>query len=145
MKTETFLLLLMALFFAFVLTAMWISSSPCPDVVVTVDNNGLMPLGTVKIPSADIEMLLYPVHVDTCCDIILWNGGRIHADNTEAFEKIQLWDWAEVEPEGMVLECVSIDRCVQIGGWLVGWRGIIEPGGDVLIVCGNTVYRFTLL
>ncbi len=144
MKKRIFAILLAAFFFAFILTAMELYLSPCPDVVVTVDNNGLMPLGVVKIPSAGIEMLLYPVHVDTCCDIILWNGGRIHADS-EAFAEIELWDWAEVEPEGMVLECVSIDHCVQIGGWLVGWQGIIEPGGDVLIVSGNTVYRFTLL
>lgn len=119
--------------------------TPCPDVVVTVENNGLMPLGVVKIPSANIETLLYPVRVDTCCDIIPWNGGRIQAGDTEVFAGIGLWDWAEVEPEGLVLECVSIDRCVQIGGWLVGWQGIIRPEGDVLIVCGNTVYRFTRL
>ncbi len=145
MKKKTISLLIAALFFSFILMVMGLHLSSCPDVVVTVDNNGLMPLGVVKISSADIEMLLYPVHVDTCCDIILWNGGRIHADNDEAFSKIKLCDWAEVEPEGLVLECVSIERCTTIGGWLVGWHGIIEPGGDVLIVSGSRVYRFTLL
>lgn len=145
MKKKTISLLIAALFLAFILTSAWLHLSPCPDVVVTVDNNGLIPVGVVKIPSADIEMLLYPVHVDTCCDILLWNGGRIHADNDEAFSKIELWDWAEVEPEGLVLECVSIQRCTTIGDWLIGWHGIIEPGGDVLIVSGNRVYRFTLL
>lgn len=118
---------------------------PCPDTVVTVDNNGLMPCGTMEIPSADIHTLLYPVHVDNCCDVILWNGGRIHTDDTEAFAEIELWDSATIKPEGMVLECVSIDHCLQIGGWLVGWHGIIRPHGDVLIVSGNTVYRFTML
>ena len=145
MKKKMILILLAALFAAMVLAVLGFFLSPCPDVVVTVDNNGLVPCGVVKIPSAEIETLLYPVHVDSCCDLVLWNGGRIHAGDAEAFEEIELWDTAYIKPEGMVLECVSIERCTTIGEWLIGWHGIIEPGGDVLIVSGNRVYRFTLL
>ncbi len=136
-----------ALFFAVVVVVVAVLGfllSPCPDTIMTTNNNGLVPWGTVKIPSAGVHALLYPVHVDNCCDIILWNGGIIHADN-EAFAKIELWDTATIKPEGLVLECVSIDHCVTIGEWLVGWRGIIRAHGDVLIVSGNTVYRFVML
>lgn len=137
-----------ALFFAVVLVVvagMGFFLFPCPDTVMTVDDNSLEPWGTVEIPSVGVHTLLYPVRVDNCCDIILWNGGRILAGDAEAFAKIELWDTAYIKPEGLVLECVSVDRCVTIGGWLVGWRGIIRPGGDVLIVSGSRVYRFTLL
>ncbi len=144
MHRKTISLLLAALFVAMVLAVLGFGLTPCPDVVMTTKNNGLMPMGTVELQSAGIHMLLYPVHVDTCCDIVLWNGGRIHSDD-EAIAGIKLLDTAKIKPEGMVLECVSIDHCVNIGGWLVGWHGIIEPGGDVLIVSGSRVYRFTLL
>lgn len=141
MKTK----IVLALILVAALAIMGFLLFPCPDTVVTADNNGLMPCGTVKIPSAKIHTLLYPVHVDSCCDIILWNGGKIYADDIDAFAEIELWDTATIKPEGMVLECVSIDHCITIGGWLIGWQGIIRPDGDVLIVSGNTVYRFTML
>ncbi|MGN1367808.1 MAG: hypothetical protein ACI4WX_02995, partial [Aristaeellaceae bacterium] len=100
--------------------------------------------GTVEIQSAGVHTLLYPVHVDGCGELVLWNGGRIHTGD-ESFKAIALWDKATIRPEKMVLECVSINQCVRIGNWLIGWQGVIHPGGDVLIVSGNTVYRFTLL
>lgn len=147
MKKKTISLLIAAIFFAVVLAVLWFLLTPCPDTIMTVDDNGLEPWGVLEIPSANIETLLYPVHVDNCCDIVLWNGGRIHADDAEAFAEIKLWDTActRIETERLVLECVSIDPCVTIGGWLVGCRGIIRPGGDVLIVGGNRVYRFVML
>ncbi len=144
MKKKTILYILSVLFVAMVLTVMGLHLSPCPDTVMTTENNGFVPWGTVEIPSAGVHTLLYPVHVDGCGELVLWNGGRIHADE-EAFADIKLWDTATIRPEKMVLECVSIDRCVNIGGWLVGWQGVIHPGGDVLIINGTTVYRFTLL
>lgn len=145
MKKKTFSLFMAVLLFAVFLAVIGLLMIPCPDTVMTTEANGLMPYGTVEIPYARINAALYPVHVDGCCDIVLWNGGRILADNEEAFAEIELWYTAYIEPEGMTLECISIDRCVRIGEWLIGWRGLIQAHGDVLIVSGNRVYRFVML
>lgn len=67
----------------------------------------------------------------------LWNGGKVttHAD----LSTVQLGDMADiytVEGERLVLECIGIRKGLAL---------LMEPQGDVLVVNGRWVYRFTRL
>ncbi len=104
--------------------------------------------GSLRIPSDEInDSVSITGHGDACgCTDALWNGGQARTDAD--MHRVSIGATAYLTTEcgtHYVLECVSIDRCVTIGEWLVGWRGIIRADGDVLIVSGNWVYRFTRL
>lgn len=67
----------------------------------------------------------------------MWNGGKV-TTNAD-LSTVQLGDMAEiytVEGEHLVLECIDIRK----GLW---W--LRKPRGDVLVVNGRWVYRFTRL
>ena len=94
--------------------------------------------GSIKIPNAGVDASLSLVHVDDdCCYMGLWNGGYIIGD-AQMFESVKVGHWADIKtPEcHLVLECVEIKHTI----------GQLEkPNGDVLIICGLKVYRFTVL
>lgn len=100
--------------------------------------------GEIKIPTAGIwaEFMTADMPVCDCCPA-LWNGGV--ATTTADLSSVQVWDVADLRTlDGghLVLECVEILPCIRVGRWLIGWRGIIRTEGDVLLVSGNSVYRF---
>ena len=67
----------------------------------------------------------------------LWNGGKV-TTNAD-LSTVQLGDIAEiytVEGEHLVLECIGIRK---------GFALLMEPRGDVLIINGHWIYRFTRL
>ena len=95
-------------------------------------------LGSIRIPTAGVDASLSLTHVDDdCCYMGLWNGGYIIGD-AQMFESVKVGDWAEITMPDchLVLECVEIKHTI----------GQLEkPNGDVLIICGLKVYRFTRL
>ena len=94
--------------------------------------------GSIKIPNAGVDASLSLAHVDDdCCYMGLWNGGYIIGD-AKMFESVKVGDWADINMPDchLVLECVEIKHTI----------GQLEkPNGDVLILCGLKVYRFTRL
>lgn len=94
--------------------------------------------GSIRIPTAGVDASLSLTHVDDdCCYMGLWNGGYIIGD-AQMFESVKVGDWADIDMPDchLVLECVEIKHTI----------GQLEkPGGDVLIICGLKVYRFTRL
>lgn len=94
--------------------------------------------GSIKIPQAGVDASLSLTHVDDeRCYMGLWNGGYIIGD-AQVFESVKVGDWADIDMPDchLVLECVEIKHSI----------GQLEnPDGDVLILCGLKVYRFTRL
>ena len=94
--------------------------------------------GSIKIPNAGVDASLSLTHVDDeRCYMGLWNGGYIIGD-AQVFESVKVGDWADIDMPDchLVLECVEIKHSI----------GQLEnPDGDVLILCGLKVYRFTRL
>ena len=93
--------------------------------------------GTIRIPARGIYAEVYTTEHGDDCIPTLWNGGKVtvKADLSE----VQLYDMAELiglEGEHYVLECVSI---TGVPSWLQ------KTDGDVLVVNGRWVYRFTRL
>ena len=93
--------------------------------------------GRIRIPARGIYAEVYTTERGDDCIPTLWNGGKVtvKADLSE----VQLYDTAELiglEGEHYVLECVSI---TGMPAWLQQTRG------DVLVVNGRWVYRFTRL
>ncbi|MGN1369744.1 MAG: hypothetical protein ACI4WX_12815, partial [Aristaeellaceae bacterium] len=72
MKKKTVCLIMSVLISVFALAVIGFTLVPCPDTVMTTENNGLMPWGTVEIQSAGVHTLLYPAHVDGCGELVLW-------------------------------------------------------------------------
>lgn len=94
--------------------------------------------GSIRIPAAGVDASLSLAHVDDdCCYMGLWNGGYIIGD-AQMFESVKVGDWADIKtPEcHLVLECVEIKYTIG---------QLDKPDGDVLILCGLKVYRFTRL
>ena len=93
--------------------------------------------GRIRIPARGIYAEVYTTERGDDCIPTLWSGGKVtvKADLSE----VQLYDTAELiglEGEHYVLECVSI---TGIPAWLQ------QTHGDVLVVNGRWVYRFTRL
>lgn len=92
--------------------------------------------GRIYIRSRGITAEVYTTEPDPIDGMSsLWNGGRV-TTNTNMSD-VKLGDMAEVytvEGEHIVLECISIR---------IAWP--IDPRGDVLVVDGGWVYRFTRL
>lgn len=94
--------------------------------------------GRIRIPVRGISAEVYirqPEPIDGMSS--LWNGGKV---TTKAdLSNVQVGDMADiytVEGEHLVLECISIRKGL---GWLV------KPEGDVLVINGGLVFRFTRL
>lgn len=67
----------------------------------------------------------------------LWQGGTVTTDAD--LSNVQVGDFAHIyttEGEHLVLECIDIRQ---------GFALLMEPQGDVLVVNGRWVYRFTRL
>lgn len=94
--------------------------------------------GSIKIPQAGVDASLSLTHVDDdCCYMGLWNGGYIIGD-AQMFASVKVGDWADID----MLDCHLVLECVEIKHTI----GQLEkPNGDVLIICGLKVYRFTRL
>ena len=93
--------------------------------------------GRIRIPARGIYAEAYTTEHGDDCIPTLWSGGKVtvKADLSE----VQLYDTAELiglEGEHYVLECVSI---TGMPAWL------LKTSGDVLVVNGRWVYRFTRL
>jgi len=104
--------------------------------------------GEILIPAADIRAeVMTASHGSDCgCCGMLWQGGIV--TTTADLSAVQLYDMAcliTVDGDSMALECVEIAPCLRVGRWLVGWWGVIQPEGDVLVVSGSRVYRFARL
>lgn len=94
--------------------------------------------GSIRIPNAGVDASLSLAHDDCdCCYMGLWNGGYIIGD-AHMFESVKVGDWADIDMPDchLVLECVEIKHTI---GYLD------KPHGEVLILCGLKVYRFTRL
>lgn len=108
--------------------------------------------GQLNIPSEDIKMDLYRVHDDcVCCYLGLYNGGKIEVRGVD-LSTVGIDCTASIKQEDvyLVLECVELVDCVQIGNVLLSLRGVVHADGDVLIVmCDNSplvkVWRMTVL
>lgn len=110
----------------------------------TALGDGSFACGRISIPERGIwaEFMTADMPVCDCCPA-LWNGGV--ATTAADLSSVQVWDVADLRTlDGghLVLECVEILPCIRVGRWLIGWRGIIRTEGDVLLVSGNSVYRF---
>ena len=94
--------------------------------------------GSIKISNAGVDASLSLAHHDCdCCYMGLWNGGYIIGD-AQMFESVKVGDWADIDMPDcrLVLECVEIKHTI----------GQLEKSnGDVLVICGLKVYRFTRL
>lgn len=100
-----------------------------------------------KISIGDIHADILTAHEAVCgCCPALWSGGI--ATTLADLSEVQVWDTAEIvtlDGGHYVLECAEIVPCIRIGNVLIGWRGIVEAEGDVLIYSKGTVYRFVRL
>ena len=93
--------------------------------------------GRIRIPARGIYAEVYTTERGDDCIPTLWHGGKVtvKADLSE----VQLYDMAELiglDGEHYVLECVSI---TGVPAWMQ------KTDGDVLVVNGRWVYRFTRL
>ena len=119
-----------------------------PDGDATSLGEGGYVAGRIRIPAAGIhaEVLTASHGPDCGCCAPLWQGGI--ASTTADLSSVQVDDTAELlllDGSRLVLECAEIVPCIRIGNALIGWRGVIEAQGDVLLVCGGRVYRFVRL
>ena len=104
-------------------------------------------VGKLKITARDIRTVIMTAHEEGCgCCPSLWNGGIAHA--LADISPVQLYDTADLttlDGGHLVLECVEIIPALHIGRWLVGWKGIINAGGDVVVFSSGKAYRFIIL
>lgn len=89
--------------------------------------------GHIRIPAAGIHAEVCTIGQPGDCCGTLWNGGTVtvNADMSD----VQVGDMADLrglDGEHIVLECISIR---------IAWP--IDSRGDVLVVNGGWVYRFT--
>lgn len=95
--------------------------------------------GHIRIPDRGIHAEVYTTeHGQDCgCTSPLWHGGKVTVKAD--LSSVQVDDKAiltSLEGDKMVLECISI---TGVPGWLQ------KTDGDVLVVNGRWVYRFTKL
>lgn len=93
--------------------------------------------GRIRIPARGIYAEVYTTEHGDDCIPTLWNGGKVTVKAD--LSSVQLYDTAELiglDGEHYVLECVSI---TGVPSWLQ------QAHGDVLVVNGRWVYRFTRL
>lgn len=135
MKTKVFIALLIAIMSPVFILPMLADTD---GVVMRASNAAPNTQGSIKIPNAGVDASLSLTHVDDeRCYMGLWNGGYIIGD-AQVFESVKVGDWADIDMPDchLVLECVEIKHSI----------GQLEnPDGDVLILCGLKVYRFTRL
>lgn len=95
--------------------------------------------GHLTIPARGIIAEVYTTdHAPDCgCTPTLWNGGKVTVDaDLSAVEIGDMADLRGVDGEHLVLECIDIRQGLAL---------LMEPQGDVLVVNGRWVYRFTRL
>lgn len=111
-------------------------------MVVLANVDALMPdqhvAGRMYIRTRGISAEIYTREAEPIDGMsTLWHGGKV-TTNAD-LSTVQLGDMAEiytVEGEHLVLECIDIRK----GLW---W--LRKPRGDVMVVNGRWVYRFTRL
>lgn len=105
-------------------------------VLPLLDVDGLSVYGYIRIPSADVRAeVFYTAHGESCgCCGALWNGGiaSVKADMSAVCIG-DMVDMRSLDGEHLVLECVEMVDCIRVGRWLISWRGIMHPDGDVLL------------
>ena len=104
--------------------------------------------GKIRIPAKDISAEMYTAEEgQECCDIpVLWNGGKVTVKSD--LSSVEVGDMADIitfDGGHYVLECAGIIPCIRVGRWLIGWQGMVNAQGDVLVASGNTAYRFIRL
>lgn len=138
MKRSVFVTLLVLIMLPVVVLSLLTAPSGVVMKATIAAPNEINEQGSIVIPNAGVDASLSLTHYDCdCCYMGLWNGGYIIGD-AQIFESVKVGDWADIEtPEcHLVLECVEIKHTI----------GQLEkPNGDVLILCGLKVYRFTRL
>lgn len=95
--------------------------------------------GKIRIPAKDISAEMYTTEEgQECCDIpVLWNGGKVTVKSD--LSSVEVGDMADIitfDGSHLVMECVDIRR---------GWGWFTRHDGDVLVLSGGYVYRFTRL
>lgn len=93
--------------------------------------------GRIRIPARGIYAEVYTTEHGDDCIPTLWTGGKVTVKAD--LSSVQLYDTAELiglEGEHYVLECI---RITSMPAWM------LKPEGDVLVVNGKWVYRFTRL
>lgn len=119
-----------------------------PLILLPILDRDMHVAGHILIPAADIRAeVMKASHGSDCgCCGMLWQGGVV--TTTADLTAVQLYDTAcliTVDEDSIALECVEITPCLRFGSTLIGWRGVLRPEGDVLVVCGGRVYRFIRL
>ncbi len=135
MKTKVFIALLIAIMSPMFILPMLADTD---GMVMRASNAAPNTQGSIRIPNAGVDASLSLAYADCdCCYMGLWNGGYIIGD-AQMFESVKVGDWADIRtPEcHLVLECVEIKHTIS---------AFVKAEGDVLIVCGLKVYRFTRL
>lgn len=138
MKQSVFVVLLVLILLPVVVLPILSAPSGVVMVATIAAPNESYIQGSIRIPTAGVDASLSLAHVDDdCCYMGLWNGGCIIGD-AQMFESVKVGDWADIDMPDchLVLECVEIKHTI---GYLD------KPHGDVLIICGLKVYRFTRL
>lgn len=114
-------------------------------VLPMLDAGELSMYGCVRIQAAGIQADVYRMaHGAGCgCCGALWNGGQaiVRAD-VGAVRIGDMADMRSFDGEHLVLECVEIMTCIQVGRYLIGRRGIIHADGDVLLCAPATCWPF---
>ncbi len=119
-----------------------------PLLMLPILDRDMHVAGHIRIPAADISAeVMTASHGSDCgCCGMLWQGGIV--TTTADLSTVQLYDTAcliTVDEDSMALECVEITPCLRLGSTLIGWRGVILPEGDVLVVSRGRAYRFIRL
>lgn len=104
--------------------------------------------GRIRVPKADVhaEFTMISHGLDCGCCGMLYNGGIVYT--TADMSAVQLYDtgfFVTVDEDSQALECVEIVPCIRVGKYLIGWRGVVKPQGDVLVFSRSRAYRFTML
>lgn len=105
-------------------------------------------VGRIRIPEQDITAwATMPMHEPDCgCCPSLWNGGIIYTDAD--LSTVRLYDTMNLyvfDGSRHVMECVEITPCIRVGGWLIGWRGVVRAKGDIIVYSAGKAHRFTRL
>lgn len=100
--------------------------------------------GTLKISAHGLRTVFMTTPGESCdCCPHLWNGGIAYA--FESLSPVQVGDMADVttlDGGHYVLECAEIVPCLRVGGYLVGWRGVVKVNGDIIMFSEGRAYRF---
>lgn len=93
--------------------------------------------GRIRIQERGIYAEVYTTVKGSDCIPTLWNGGKVTVDAD--LSDVQVGDMADLrglDGEHYVMECIDIRRGIAL---------LMEPHGDVLVINGRWVYRFTRL